>query len=114
MGGIGSTASQEDNLLLGLLKAGAKNHGRQVFVPGVEFPQPMAMTEGKSGIEDRSGISGGADAISQLPLHLFNGRRGRPPRESSSDLPLREGVGLWGRGLEGVGGGWGLGLEDVL
>ena len=68
----------------------------------------MAMTvQEKGGIEDGSGIWGGAAAISQLPLQLFNGRRGegRPPRESSSELPLREGAG--GGGLEGS-------LYDVL
>ena len=74
----------------------------------------MAMTvQEKGGIEDGSGIWGGAAAISQLPLQLFNGRRreGRPPRESSSELPLREGAAcglrLGGGGLEGS-------LYDVL
>ena len=68
-----------------------KNHGRQLFVPGVGFRQPMAMTGGKSGIEDRSGIWGGGAAISQLPLQLLMGGERGPPRESSSDLPLGKG-----------------------
>ena len=63
-----------------------KNHGRQLFVPGVGFRQPMAMTGGKSGIEDRSGIWGGGAASS-----TFNGRREGTSQGEFLRPPIREG-----------------------